>query len=120
MDGRRAGLAYREPLSRRRPPAGKAVPDGGDRRRRGTDRRRGRALGVLVVQTQAKADIARRSPRNAGQPRRPAPMRSLGRSRAAVQARYELAVDAIKTFHTGVSEDFLLKEESSRPSGTGY
>jgi tetratricopeptide (TPR) repeat protein len=33
------------------------------------------------------------------------------RSRAAVQARYDLAVDAIKTFHTGVSEDFLLKEE---------
>ena len=32
-------------------------------------------------------------------------------SRAAVQARYDLAVDAIKTFHTGVSEDFLLKEE---------
>jgi len=35
----------------------------------------------------------------------------LSRSRAAVQARYELATDAIKTFHTGVSEDFLLKEE---------
>ena len=32
-------------------------------------------------------------------------------SRAAVEARYDLAVDAIKTFHTGVSEDFLLKEE---------
>ena len=27
-----------------------------------------------------------------------------------VQARYDLAVDAIKTFHTGVSEDFLLKQ----------
>ena len=27
-----------------------------------------------------------------------------------MQARYDLAVDAIKTFHTGVSEDFLLKE----------
>jgi serine/threonine protein kinase/tetratricopeptide (TPR) repeat protein len=36
------------------------------------------------------------------------------KSRAAVQARYELAVDAIKTFHTGVSEDFLLKEEKFR------
>ncbi len=35
----------------------------------------------------------------------------LNKSRAAVQARYELATDAIKTFHTGVSEDFLLKEE---------
>ena len=28
-----------------------------------------------------------------------------------MQARYDLAVDAIKTFHTGVSEDFLLKED---------
>ena len=35
----------------------------------------------------------------------------LTRSRAAVQARYKLATEAIKTFHTGVSEDFLLKEE---------
>ena len=35
----------------------------------------------------------------------------LTKSRTAVQARYDLAVDAIKTFHTGVSEDFLLKEE---------
>ncbi len=29
---------------------------------------------------------------------------------AKIEARYNLAVDAIKTFHTGVSEDFLLKE----------
>ena len=28
-----------------------------------------------------------------------------------VEERYDLAVEAIKTFHTGVSEDFLLKEE---------
>src|SRR5262249_32138977 len=33
------------------------------------------------------------------------------KSRSAVQARYELAVEAIKTFHTGVSEDFLLKQD---------
>ena len=46
---------------------------------------------VLVVQTQAKADLTR--------------------SRAAVQARYDLAVEAIRTFHTGVSEDFLLKQD---------
>src|SRR5580692_586019 len=35
----------------------------------------------------------------------------LTKSRAAVEARYKLATDAIKTFHTGVSADFLLKEE---------
>ena len=28
-----------------------------------------------------------------------------------MHARYDLAVDAIKTYHTGVSEDFLLKEK---------
>ena len=32
-------------------------------------------------------------------------------SRAAVEARYDLAVRAIETFHTGVSEEFLLKED---------
>ena len=37
--------------------------------------------------------------------------RELADANAKVQARYDLAVDAIKTFHTGVSEDFLLKEE---------
>src|SRR5262249_2443630 len=35
----------------------------------------------------------------------------LTHSRAAVQARYDLAVAAIKTFHTGVSEDFLVKQD---------
>ncbi len=35
----------------------------------------------------------------------------LSRSKSAVQARYDLAVEAIKTFHTGVSEDFLLKQD---------
>ena len=41
----------------------------------------------------------------------------LARSKDAVQARYDLAVTAIQTFHTGVSEDFLLKEETSRSCG---
>jgi tetratricopeptide (TPR) repeat protein/tRNA A-37 threonylcarbamoyl transferase component Bud32 len=35
----------------------------------------------------------------------------LASSRTAVQVRYDLAVEAIKTFHTGASEDFLLKQE---------
>jgi serine/threonine-protein kinase len=48
-------------------------------------------LAVLAVQTSANAELTR--------------------SKAAVQARYDLAVAAIKTFHTGVSEDFLLKED---------
>jgi eukaryotic-like serine/threonine-protein kinase len=36
----------------------------------------------------------------------------LSAANAKVQARYDLAVEAIKTFHTGVSEDFLLKEDT--------
>jgi tetratricopeptide (TPR) repeat protein len=35
----------------------------------------------------------------------------LTRSRAAVQARYDLALDAIKTIHMGDSEEWFLKEE---------
>ncbi len=35
----------------------------------------------------------------------------LSAANTKIEARYNLAVDAIKTFHTGVSEDFLLKEE---------
>jgi len=67
---------------------------------------------VLAVQTRAKADIARSL---ASETRANAALAvansELTRSRGAVQARYELAVEAIKTFHTGVSEDFLLKQE---------
>ena len=67
---------------------------------------------VLVVQTRAKADIARSlaSETRANQALAVANA-DLIRSKAAVQARYDLAVDAIKTFHTGVSEDFLLKQD---------
>jgi serine/threonine-protein kinase len=60
---------------------------------------------VLLVQTQAKADIARAL---ASETRANA---ELARSKAAVQARYDLAVEAIKTFHTGVNEDFLLNQD---------
>jgi serine/threonine-protein kinase len=67
---------------------------------------------VLAVQTRAKAEIARaltsETQANVALGRA---NDDLARSKAAVQARYELAVEAIKTFHTGVSEDFLMKEE---------
>jgi len=59
----------------------------------------------LIREAQAKArladSLAREQKANA----------ELAAANAKVQARYELSVDAIKTFHTGVSEDFLLKEE---------
>ena len=35
----------------------------------------------------------------------------LAAEKARVQERYDLAMEAIKTFHTGVTEDFLLKED---------
>ena len=67
---------------------------------------------VLVVQTQAKAEIAQALSRETSANKALATAYTeLSHSRTAVQARYDLAVDAIKTFHTGVSEDFLLKEE---------
>ncbi len=67
---------------------------------------------VLVVQTRARADIARSlASETCANIALAAANDELSRSKAAVQARYDLAVDAIKTFHTGVSEDFLLKQD---------
>jgi serine/threonine-protein kinase len=67
---------------------------------------------VLVVQTRAKADIAQALGRETrANVALAAANDELGRSQAAVQARYDLAVEAIRTFHTGVTEDFLLREE---------
>ena len=67
---------------------------------------------VLAVQTHAKADLAASLQRETIARIDLAHTNAdLTRSQAAVQARYELAVEAIKTFHTGVSQDFLLKQE---------
>jgi eukaryotic-like serine/threonine-protein kinase len=38
----------------------------------------------------------------------------LAAEKTRVQGRYDLAMDAIKTFHTGASEDFLLKQDQFR------
>ena len=67
---------------------------------------------VLAVQTQAKAEVTRAlaGERDANVALA-ASNDALARSKAAVQTRYELAVEAIETFHTGVSEDFLLKQD---------
>jgi serine/threonine protein kinase/tetratricopeptide (TPR) repeat protein len=60
---------------------------------------------VLAVQSAANArlygSLERETVANA----------ELKNSKAAVQARYELASQAIKTLHTGVTENFLLKDE---------
>jgi eukaryotic-like serine/threonine-protein kinase len=51
---------------------------------------------VLAVQTRANAELATKNA-------------ELDEQRAAVEARFETARQAIATFHTGVSEDALLK-----------
>jgi eukaryotic-like serine/threonine-protein kinase len=67
---------------------------------------------VLVIQTQAKDALARSLGRETkANTALAAANAELGRSKAAVQARYDLAFEAVRTFHTGVSEDFLLKED---------
>jgi serine/threonine-protein kinase len=82
---------------------------------------------VLVVQTEAKgrlsrantqlvASLVREARANQGLAEANSALgdanAELTKSKSAVQARYDLAVEAIKTFHTGVSEDFLLREEA--------
>ncbi|MFO0952010.1 MAG: serine/threonine-protein kinase [Isosphaeraceae bacterium] len=60
---------------------------------------------VLAVQSSANAQLT------AALNREKSVSAELSRTKDAVQARYDLAVDAVKMFYTGVSEDFLLKEE---------
>jgi hypothetical protein len=68
---------------------------------------------VLAVQTRSKAELASSLVRETQAGLELAAANSeLARSRDAVQARYDLAVEAIQTFHTGVSEDLLFKEEA--------
>src|SRR5262249_37498548 len=75
-------------------------------------------VAVLAVQTTANArlsdSLARETRSNTALNIANA---ELTRSRAAVQARYDLAVEAIKTFHTGVSEDFLVKQDQFQELG---
>ena len=67
---------------------------------------------VLAVQTKAKADVTRAFQREtSANAALAAANAELTRSKVAVQARYDLAVDAIQAFHTGVSEDFMMKQD---------
>jgi len=67
---------------------------------------------VLAVQATANARLAASLARETNANRALAGANDeLTRARVAVQARYDLAVKAIETFHVGVSEDFLLKQD---------
>jgi serine/threonine-protein kinase len=66
---------------------------------------------VLAVQTRANAQLSASLFRETAAHHALADANAeVTRSQAAVQSRYDLAVAAVKTFHTGVSEDFMLKE----------
>ena len=65
---------------------------------------------VLAVQARANADLAESLAARQGQDRTRRCQRQVDQPRR-VEARYNLAVEAIETFHTGVSEDFLLKQD---------
>ncbi len=67
---------------------------------------------VLAVQTTANCSlILTNSELEAVSLRAVNSMRDLERANRRERARFELALDAIKTFHAGVSEDLLLKEK---------
>ena len=112
VDGRRAGLGLARAAVADAPPLGEAEPDGGGTGGRGAPGggggAGGGAGGADAGQGRGHPGAGRGARR---QPALAAANDELARSKAAVQARYDLAVEAIKTFHTGVSEDFLLKEE---------
>jgi tetratricopeptide (TPR) repeat protein len=59
---------------------------------------------VAAVQTRANTEL------RAANRREQTANAALADQKARVQERYGLALEAIKTFHTGVSEDFLVKE----------
>ncbi len=66
---------------------------------------------VLIVQTHANGALKRANVELGLANRRTrAANRDLARANDREQARFDLALKAIKTFHTGVSEDFLLQE----------
>jgi eukaryotic-like serine/threonine-protein kinase len=71
-----------------------------------------RLSAVLAVQTRANTKLSDSLVREtAARTDLAAANDDLKTATASVQARYRLSVDAIKTFHTGVSEDFLVKQD---------
>ena len=72
----------------------------------------GGTVAVIAVQRQAnRALAAKNADLTESLWRKAKANAELAAAKAAVEQRYDLAVEAIQTFHTGVSEDFLLKQD---------
>ena len=112
VDGRRAGLGLGRAVDAEAAALADAAPHRRDRHGGGRAGRRGGAVGgagradagqrpvvaSLTRETKASTALAAANAR-------------LVDEQAKVQARFELAQKAIATFHTGVSEDMLLKND---------
>jgi serine/threonine-protein kinase len=71
---------------------------------------------VLVVQARANGALNKANNLLAESVRREQKANAdLGAAASQIQARFDLALEAIKTFHTGVSEDVLLKNDNLQP-----
>jgi tetratricopeptide (TPR) repeat protein/tRNA A-37 threonylcarbamoyl transferase component Bud32 len=71
---------------------------------------------VLVVQARANGALNKANGQLAESVRREQKANDdLAAAAAQIQARFDLALEAIKTFHTGVAEDALLKNDNLQP-----
>ena len=71
---------------------------------------------VLAVQARANGALTKSNALLAESVRREQTANAdLAAAAAQIQARFDLALEAIKTFHTGVAEDALLKNDDLQP-----
>ncbi len=71
---------------------------------------------VLAVQARANGALTKSNALLAESVRREQTANAdLAAAAAQIQARFDLALEAIKTFHTGVAEDALLKNDNLQP-----
>ena len=71
---------------------------------------------VLAVQARANGDLKKANGQLTESVQRETKANAeLAAANTQVQARFDLALEAIKTFHTGVSEDVLLKNDNLKP-----
>ena len=116
--------AWREPLSRRVRRWARRQPDGGGGGGGGAGGGRGGSRGGAGGAARGQPDAGgeerrtgpgQRRPPRGGRGRRTRPTRRLAEANGRVQARFELAREAIRSFKAGVEEEGALKEDRLRP-----